>query len=144
MDLAGNEFPFSRGVSFYEVNDDGKITSARDCVEPALKPGASALQVRIALRPPSLWIPLQYICSMLRAMLALPLTPPLCSGRRKVYCHRCSLAFSPQAMPAMVEGDVREGFREGGVGEGTRVSLRDQVLAVRWMLMECLKRSSMP
>lgn len=44
VDLAGNEFPFSRGVSFYEVNDDGKIISARDCVEPPLKPGASALQ----------------------------------------------------------------------------------------------------
>ncbi|PSC68605.1 polyketide cyclase [Micractinium conductrix] len=37
------EFPFSRGVSFYEVNDQGKIIYARDCVEPALKPGSSAL-----------------------------------------------------------------------------------------------------
>ena len=46
MDCSGNEFPFSRGVSFYEVGPDGLIRSARDCVEPALKPGASALYVR--------------------------------------------------------------------------------------------------
>lgn len=45
VDLQGNEFPFSRGVSFYEINDEGKIVGARDCVEPAFKPGASALQV---------------------------------------------------------------------------------------------------
>lgn len=50
VDLAGNEFPFSRGVSFYEVNEEGKIISARDCVEPAIKPGASALQVTHLLR----------------------------------------------------------------------------------------------
>lgn len=59
VDLAGNEFPFSRGVSFYEVNDEGKIVSARDCVEPAIKPGASALQVTsllhctLSAEPPS-------------------------------------------------------------------------------------------
>lgn len=46
VDLNGHEFPFSRGVSFYEINDEGKIVAARDCVEPALKPGSSALQVR--------------------------------------------------------------------------------------------------
>ena len=45
VDCSGNEFPFSRGVSFYEVGSDGLIRSARDCVEPALKPGASALYV---------------------------------------------------------------------------------------------------
>ncbi|EFN53111.1 hypothetical protein CHLNCDRAFT_9491, partial [Chlorella variabilis] len=37
------EFPFSRGVSFYEVNDLGQIVFARDIVEPAIKPGAAAL-----------------------------------------------------------------------------------------------------
>ena len=45
VDLNGNEFPFSRGVSFYEVDDSGKIVAARDLVEPAVKPGASALLV---------------------------------------------------------------------------------------------------
>lgn len=38
------EFPFSRGVSFYEVNSDGQIVFARDIVEPAIKPGNAALQ----------------------------------------------------------------------------------------------------
>jgi hypothetical protein len=56
VDLAGNEFPFSRGVSFYEVNAEGKIVSARDCVEPAIKPGASALQV-----PPTPLLPAMFL-----------------------------------------------------------------------------------
>ena len=38
------EFPFSRGVSFYEINEQGKIVFARDIVEPALKPGSAALK----------------------------------------------------------------------------------------------------
>ncbi|KAL4535829.1 hypothetical protein Ndes2526A_g05392 [Nannochloris sp. 'desiccata'] len=38
------QFPFSRGVSFYEVNDNGQIIFARDIVEPTFKPGAAALQ----------------------------------------------------------------------------------------------------
>jgi len=38
------QFPFSRGVSFYEVNDKGQIIFARDIVEPTFKPGAAALQ----------------------------------------------------------------------------------------------------
>lgn len=46
VDCSGHEFPFSRGCSFYEVGSDGLITAARDCVEPALKPGSSALYVR--------------------------------------------------------------------------------------------------
>lgn len=37
------EFPFSRGVSFYEINDRGQIKFARDIVEPTLKPGSAAL-----------------------------------------------------------------------------------------------------
>ena len=37
------QFPFSRGVSFYEINDEGRIIFARDIVEPALKPGSAAL-----------------------------------------------------------------------------------------------------
>ena len=45
VDLNGNEFPFSRGVSFYEVDASGKIVAARDLVEPAVKPGSSALLV---------------------------------------------------------------------------------------------------
>jgi hypothetical protein len=46
VELDGNEFPFSRGVSFYEVNEQGQIIFARDIVEPTIKPGAAALQVR--------------------------------------------------------------------------------------------------
>lgn len=46
LELNGVEFPYSRGVSFYEVNDDGKITSARDIPEPTIKPGDSAIYVR--------------------------------------------------------------------------------------------------
>ena len=46
VDCNDFEFPFSRGCSFYEVNSQGLITSARDCVEPALKPGSTALYVR--------------------------------------------------------------------------------------------------
>ena len=38
------QFPFSRGVSFYEINTDGQIVFARDIVEPTFKPGAAALQ----------------------------------------------------------------------------------------------------
>ena len=51
MDCNDFEFPFSRGCSFYEVNSQGLITSARDCVEPALKPGSTALYVSPACRP---------------------------------------------------------------------------------------------
>ena len=36
-------------MSFYEVNDDGKITSARDIPEPTIKPGDSAIYVRMSL-----------------------------------------------------------------------------------------------
>jgi len=38
------EFPFSRGVSFYEINEKGQIVFARDIVEPTFKPGAAALK----------------------------------------------------------------------------------------------------
>ena len=49
VELAGGtEFPFSRGVSFYEVDEDGRIVFARDIVEPAVKPGGAALKVRAA------------------------------------------------------------------------------------------------
>ncbi len=44
-------FPFSRGVSFYEVNARGEIAFARDVVEPSLKPGAAALGAIAALAP---------------------------------------------------------------------------------------------
>ena len=43
MELDGVEFPFSRGVSFYEVNAQGRIVFARDIVEPTFKPGGAAL-----------------------------------------------------------------------------------------------------
>ena len=45
MELNGYEFPFSRGASFYEVTEQGQILYGRDLVEPALKPGSSALLV---------------------------------------------------------------------------------------------------
>ncbi|KAK9812268.1 hypothetical protein WJX73_009037 [Symbiochloris irregularis] len=51
VDLAGNEFPFSRGCSFYEVDDQGKIRAARDLVEQAVKPGSSALYALKLLTP---------------------------------------------------------------------------------------------
>ncbi|KAL3161634.1 hypothetical protein ABBQ32_010489 [Trebouxia sp. C0010 RCD-2024] len=51
LELNGVEFPYSRGVSFYEVNDDGKITSARDIPEPTIKPGDSAIYAIKALTP---------------------------------------------------------------------------------------------
>eukprot|EP00887_Chlorella_sp_A99_P003407 scaffold7.g3407.t1 len=44
VELEGIQFPFSRGVSFYEVNDRGQIVFARDVVEPSLKPGGAALR----------------------------------------------------------------------------------------------------
>jgi hypothetical protein len=47
VELDGNEFPFSRGASFYEVNADGRIVRARDLVEPAIKPGSAALQASV-------------------------------------------------------------------------------------------------
>ena len=45
VQLNGFEFPFSRGASFYEVTDAGQILYGRDLVEPAVKPGSSALFV---------------------------------------------------------------------------------------------------
>ncbi|KAK9826114.1 hypothetical protein WJX81_004563 [Elliptochloris bilobata] len=43
VEVDGNEFPFSRGASFYELDSEGRIVYARDLVEPAVKPGGSAL-----------------------------------------------------------------------------------------------------
>lgn len=46
LEWRGKTFPFSRGCSFYRlkvVNGIRQITYARDCVEPAIKPGESAL-----------------------------------------------------------------------------------------------------
>lgn len=45
LELNGVDFPYSRGLSFYEVNDEGKIVSARDIPEPTIKPGDSAIYV---------------------------------------------------------------------------------------------------
>lgn len=45
VEIDGYEFPFSRGASFYELNPEGQIVYGRDLVEPALKPGSSALLV---------------------------------------------------------------------------------------------------
>eukprot|EP00884_Botryococcus_braunii_P002637 jgi/Botrbrau1/12374/Bobra.0084s0002.2 len=47
----GVKLPNSRGVSFYELTSEGKILTARDCVEPSLKPGAATLQVLRLVTP---------------------------------------------------------------------------------------------
>lgn len=50
LDWKGRPFPFSKGCSFYQlrvVNGNRQIIYARDSVEPAIKPGESAL---IAIR----------------------------------------------------------------------------------------------
>eukprot|EP01024_Parvocaulis_polyphysoides_P028269 TRINITY_DN25577_c0_g1_i1.p1 TRINITY_DN25577_c0_g1~~TRINITY_DN25577_c0_g1_i1.p1 ORF type:complete len:263 (+),score=25.81 TRINITY_DN25577_c0_g1_i1:118-789(+) len=49
--IDGRFFPFSRGCSFYRVNDEGKIISARDVVEPSSKPGASTLKLLTFVAP---------------------------------------------------------------------------------------------
>lgn len=46
LEWRGKTFPFSKGCSFYRlkvVNGIRQIAYARDCVEPAIKPGESAL-----------------------------------------------------------------------------------------------------
>ncbi|KAJ8478585.1 hypothetical protein OPV22_022312 [Ensete ventricosum] len=48
LEWRGRPFPFSRGCSFYSLRvQEGKrqIVYARDCVEPAVKPGHSALAI---------------------------------------------------------------------------------------------------
>ncbi|KAB8110460.1 hypothetical protein EE612_047726 [Oryza sativa] len=50
LDWKGRPFPFSRGCSFYRLQLDEKqqqlqIVYGRDCVEPAVKPGESALLI---------------------------------------------------------------------------------------------------
>ncbi|KAL6751232.1 hypothetical protein V8C86DRAFT_3106951 [Haematococcus lacustris] len=48
----GTVFPFSRGCSFYTLDDSGKIIKvARDLVEGAFKPGSGALQALAAVAP---------------------------------------------------------------------------------------------
>ena len=39
----GKPLPFTRGVSFYTFNSQGKINTGFDLVEPALKPGSASL-----------------------------------------------------------------------------------------------------
>ena len=48
----GTPLPNSRGVSFYEFEaSTGLVAAARDCVEPALKPGGAALALLRAVLP---------------------------------------------------------------------------------------------
>ena len=51
MEIDGHEFPFSRGVSFYEFDASGKMLKARDVVEGAIKPGSSTLRAIGVLAP---------------------------------------------------------------------------------------------
>lgn len=69
MELNGHEFPFSRGASFYEVTEQGQILYGRDLVEPALKPGSSALLV-------SFW-QLQQMINIINVII-LKTVPPGC------------------------------------------------------------------
>ena len=51
-ELEGRLFPFSRGCSFYLVDDDGRITWGRDCVESSPpKPGDGTIQALGVLTP---------------------------------------------------------------------------------------------
>ncbi|KAG0487000.1 hypothetical protein HPP92_009095 [Vanilla planifolia] len=48
LEWRGRPFPFSKGCSFYRLevsNGTRKIIYARDCVEPAFKPGTTALAI---------------------------------------------------------------------------------------------------
>ena len=45
VELDGIAFPNGRGVSFYRFSPSGKLTFARDCVEPAIKPGKAAFAI---------------------------------------------------------------------------------------------------
>ena len=45
VELNGITFPNGRGVSFYRFSPDGKLMYARDCVEPAIKPGKTAFAI---------------------------------------------------------------------------------------------------
>jgi hypothetical protein len=95
------EFPFSRGVSFYEVNDRGQIVFARDIVEPAVKPGAAALQgITIVAPLVRVW---PCCCAALRCApsgaaedLALGLEPALMQLR----LHPASLPSVPPSLAA--------------------------------------------
>lgn len=51
VEIDGHEFPFSRGVSFYEFDSDGKMLKARDVVEGAVKPGTATLRAIGVLAP---------------------------------------------------------------------------------------------
>ncbi len=46
IELSGIPFPNGRGVSFYRFSpNNGKLSFARDCVEPPLKPGKAAFTI---------------------------------------------------------------------------------------------------
>ena len=46
VELNGLPFPNGRGVSFYRFSaETGKLVFARDCVEPAIKPGKTAFAI---------------------------------------------------------------------------------------------------
>lgn len=47
----GTTLPFSRGASFYRINNQGQIVYARDIVEPAFKPGSGALKAISFIAP---------------------------------------------------------------------------------------------
>ncbi|KAG1670978.1 hypothetical protein FOA52_014367 [Chlamydomonas sp. UWO 241] len=47
----GIPFPFSRGCSFYTLNDQGQIVQARDLVESPTKPGTASLSALGAITP---------------------------------------------------------------------------------------------
>ena len=51
VEIDGTELPFSKGCSFYHMNERGLIVYARDIVEPSIKPGHAALQMIKVVAP---------------------------------------------------------------------------------------------
>ncbi|KAK9821483.1 hypothetical protein WJX74_000919 [Apatococcus lobatus] len=51
VDLEGIEFPFTRGVSFYELDEQGRMRRGRDLLESPFKPGRPVLFFLKALVP---------------------------------------------------------------------------------------------
>jgi len=49
VEVSGITTPFSRGCSFIRLDEEGKIVFARDVVEPAIKPGHSAMKVGLLI-----------------------------------------------------------------------------------------------
>ena len=57
VELDGMPFPNGRGASFYRFSpESGKLVFARDCVEPAIKPGKAAFTIIRWVTPLVRWM----------------------------------------------------------------------------------------